>query len=150
IGDSPAPGYASGAAGVLIASGSLANDGTIIGGNGDVGGFGVEVRGGGTLINAGYISGGARPYSGQPTIAAAITFGSGASRLILDPGASATGAVIANASFNNVVELAAVAGAGTLRGGIGTQYQGFSTVTIDADADWTMTAVSSIAAGGQL
>ena len=141
----------SGGIGVDVTGGSLTNYGTITGGssgfggsggsgNGEgatgvpgFGGIGVRLESGGTLTDAGLIRGGA----GIAGLADAVYFGNGAARLILDPGASFDGSVVANAAFSNVLELASGASAGTLSG-LGSQFTGFANVTIDAGASWTL------------
>ncbi|HTW71161.1 MAG TPA: Hint domain-containing protein [Acetobacteraceae bacterium] len=152
------PGGAGGS-GVYIAAGQLTNDGTITGGTGGTGGpgksvklgaqgaggAGVQFRDGGTLTNAGFIGGG----GGIGGTAAAVYFGAGASRLILDPGASFSGAVVADAAFSNVLELAGSA-AGTLTGGFGAEYQGFNTILVDAGASWLLPVSNTIASGVSL
>ena len=144
----------SGGNGVSLASGSLSNAGTIIGGAGGTYGFGMQIGGfgyagtgvrfnsGGTLIDAGVINGGSQEVG----TADAVYFGTGAARLILDPGASFSGAVVADAAFSNVLELASASTAGKLSGGIGpAEYQGFTSIIVDAGARWTLTAANTIA-----
>ncbi|MDR3473758.1 MAG: Ig-like domain-containing protein [Devosia sp.] len=106
-------------------------------------GFGVVIYGGaGTITNAGTISGG---------VSAARFYGSGANRLIVDPGAVFTGNVIGEAG-TNTLELAA--GTGTI-GGISSTgtFQGFGTLAVDSGANWTLTgtdAVATVANAGTL
>ena len=100
-------------------------------------GIGVRLESGGTLTNAGLIRGGI----GLSGIADAVYFGGGASRLTLDPGASFSGAVVANAAFSNVLELASSANAGTLSG-LSSEFTGFANVTIDAGASWTLVSAT--------
>ena len=147
----------SGGVGVDVTGGSLTNDGTIAGGTDGAGGagsdggasgrigsggIGVLLPDGGALTNAGLIRGGA----GVTGIADAVYFVVEASRLILDPGASFSGAVVADAVFRNVVELASGASAGTISG-FGSQYIGFTQVVVDTGARWTLTGTNSIPAG---
>jgi hypothetical protein len=151
----PVPGGAGGT-GAYVMVNNLINHGAIVGGNGGAGrhyaywdipggpgGVGVRFLNGGTLIDAGFIGGG----TGVGGTAAAVSFGSGTSRLILEPGATFDGAVVANASYSNVLELATGISAGTLSGGIGSEYQGFSTIAVDFGADWTLTATNTLDAG---
>jgi hypothetical protein len=142
--------------GVYIGTGYLANRGTIIGGIGvaskyygyGYGGISVSFHGGGTLINAGFIGAGVGAY-GSVT-ANAVQFGSGASRLVLDPAGRFSGAVVANANYANMLELAAGTVGGTLIGCIGAEYRGFAAITVDADANWVLSASNTIAVGGSL
>jgi hypothetical protein len=155
------------AIGIELTGGSLINVGFIAGGTavvdlggaltnastGTIDGFGlfnlpaigVSLPNGGTVINAGRISG---SNGGD-----AILFGVKPSRLILQPGAVFSGAVVANVeprfgpgyTYENVMELAAGSGAGTLSGGIGYEYQGFDTISVDSGADWTISGFNTIA-----
>jgi hypothetical protein len=140
-----------GGAGISLSGGTLTNIGRIAGGaggavndifghlkTGGAGGVGVFFNGAGTLIDSGAIVGGGS--------ADAVDFGAGASRLILNAGASFVGKVVANASFGNTLELAAGAVAGTL-GGIGSQYLGFSQIVEDSGASWTLAGTNTIGAG---
>ncbi len=111
------------------------------GGGGGAGGAGVAFTGGGTLINAGAILG--------ADGADAVNFDTGAARLILDPGASFSGNVVADPAFTNVLELASGTTPGTLSG-VGTQYTGFTQTTIDAGASWTITGTDTFGAGSDI
>ena len=140
-------------AGVYIGTGYLTNRGTIIGGASNYtgygyGGIGVSFHSGGTLVNAGFIGGGIDTY--LTVTADAVHFGSGASRLILDPTGRFSGAVTANVNYANMLELAAGTVAGTLSGGIGAKYRGFAAIMVDADAYWVLSAANTIAVGGSL
>ncbi|HEV8679644.1 MAG TPA: hypothetical protein VGQ90_09740 [Stellaceae bacterium] len=116
---------------------TVANDGTIIG-NGSSG-AGVDLAfGGGTLINGGTITG----VSGY-----AVRFGGGNNRLIIEPGAVFVGAAYGGNGNNDVLELAA--GTGSIDGSPG-QYSGFENLTVDLLADWQLTGLASLAAGGTL
>lgn len=89
---------------------------------------GVLASGPATVWNAGTITGGKD----------AVYFDAGgANRLIKVAGAAFHGAVHAIAGGSNVIELASSANAGTLAG-LGSEYTGFQTVTIDAGAAWTV------------
>ena len=128
-----------GGTGIDLTGGSLTNDGVVVGGAGGgtsgAGGVGIRFHDGGTVTNAGSIGGG----SGAGGTADAITFGTGASRLIADPGAVFTGNVIADATFGNVLELASGNAAGVLNWGVGTAYQGFNAINVDPGATWALT-----------
>ena len=118
----------------LAAGGSVTNE---MGGS-ISGYFGVRANGtSATVENAGTISG-----SGANSVYLDAT---GTNRLIVDPGATFTGAVVANATAANTLELASGASAGTING-IGNQYQGFQTVTIDSGATWTIGQIYSAVA----
>lgn len=128
-----------GGAGVCVEAGSVINSGMIVGGApsdalGPNGGVGVAFASGGTLINAGVIEGGS---AGASAIADAVYFGTGTARLIVDPGASFVGAVVAAARYDNVVELTSAATAGTLAG-VGGSIVGFGTVAFDPGASWVV------------
>jgi len=101
--------------------------GTIAGGS-----YGVALRRGGTVVNAGLISGSTK----------AVHFTAGyTSSVVVDPGASFTGTVdggnTIGAAHISTLELASGASAGTLSG-LGTQFINFAHTTIDAGADWTL------------
>ena len=115
-----------GAAGGIINSGTISGTSTAFG-TGVY--FGVA---GSTLTNAGTISGGG---------GTAVAFSGGGNRLIVDPGAVFTG--IVNVGTGGTLELGSAAGIGTLSG-LGTEYLGFSTVTIDAGAQWTLAGSNSL------
>ncbi|HEX4505309.1 MAG TPA: Hint domain-containing protein [Alphaproteobacteria bacterium] len=88
---------------------------------------GVNLRGvAATLENSGTIAGGR--YS-------AYLNASGSNRLIVDAGAVFDGEVVARAGAANTIELTSGASAGTLTG-LGSEYVGFQTVTIDTGAIW--------------
>jgi hypothetical protein len=155
------------AIGIELTGGSLSNYGLVAGGTAvvDLGGgltnastgtiegfglfdlpaIGVFLPNGGTVTNAGTISG---SNGGD-----AILFGAKPSRLILQPGAVFSGAVVADGehhvspnAYYDIMELAAGTGTGTLSGGIGYEYQGFATISVDSGADWAITGANSIAA----
>jgi hypothetical protein len=132
-------GNVTGGAGVAVAGGgTLVNTGTIISG------VGVYLANGGTLTTAGTISGGA--YGGAA--ADAVLFAA-AGTLVVDPGASFVGKVVANASAVDALDLASGSSTGTLSG-IGTQYVDFTQITIGARASWSLTGANTIAAGATL
>ena len=142
-----------GGAGVTILTGSVTNVGAILGGGGGsggqgyhqvgapgIGGAGVLVATGGTLANGGLIAGGGNGGD-------AVDFGTGAARLVLDPGASFSGSVVADASLANVLELASAATAGSIVG-LGSAITGFGTIAFDSGASWSIAGSSpGIAAG---
>ncbi len=118
-------------AGISTADGGTVTNaagGTITGGT-----YGVKLSGAaGTVTNAGSIGG----------VTDAVDFAhSGSNRLIVDAGASFSGAVTA-AGTGNVIELASSATAGTLSG-LGSEYLGFQTVTIDSGAAWKVTGTEA-------
>jgi hypothetical protein len=116
----------------IEASGSVTNAsiGTITGAGG------VEIAGASaTLINAGTITG---------TSADAVYLDAASSNLlVVDAGAKFTGDVVAKAGVENTLELTSSASAGALTGGLGSQYLGFETVTIDAGASWNVEGTSA-------
>jgi hypothetical protein len=124
----------------------LTNSGTIIGGMGGEtkapsapeGGAAVYVNGG-TLMTTGTLIGGAGGAGGKGgPQGPAVAFGSNVGTLIITPNAVLSGAVLANTSVEDVLGLGG-ATSGTLTG-LGTQYVGFSSLTIEAGADWTVTS----------
>jgi collagen type I/II/III/V/XI/XXIV/XXVII alpha len=138
-----------GGTGVDITNSALTNDGTITGGNAPhgSGGIGVLFHGGGALTDAGFIGG------GNGGTADAVEFGTAASRLILDPGASFSGAVVADAAFSNLLELATGDGLGTTAGtlsGLGSSFTNFGRVIIDTGASWDLTGTNTLATGTTL
>ncbi|HUD60146.1 MAG TPA: Hint domain-containing protein [Acetobacteraceae bacterium] len=129
--------------GVLFLEGgtvSNASGGTISGGN-----DGILIRGNtGTVINAGGIAG----------TAAAVIFAAGyINRLVVDPGATFTGAVdggnTIGAAQVSTLELASGASAGTLSG-LGTQFIDFAQSTIDVSANWILSGDNTLVAGATL
>jgi hypothetical protein len=101
------------------------------------GGSGVEFGNGatGTVVNAGKI------VSNAGSTGTAIAFATGTNRLVVDPGASFTGHVTTGGG-PDTLELAA--GTGTFSG-IGSQFTGFGTVTVDTGATWTLTGANTAA-----
>ena len=155
-------GGGSGGTGVSLLGGTLINTGTIQGGNGGYGvytysiaagngGAGVYLDGG-TLITSGFIAGGAGGalLGGSQGGAAgdAVQFGALAATLVIDPGATFSGAVVANTAVNDVLELAGTAGA-TLSG-LGTEFTGFSTFIEASGANWTLSGPNSFAGAMQI
>ncbi len=98
---------------------------------------GVISLGPATVANAGVIAG---------AIDAVYFDGVGANRLIVDAGAVFDGAVKAIAGGANVIELASSTNAGRLSG-LGSEYLGFRTVTIDSGAAWTVAGAKGGFAG---
>jgi hypothetical protein len=94
---------------------------------------------GGTLINAGTISG------GNAAAADAVKFGSAAATLVIDPGAVFNGLVVANNGGDDTLELATGASAGTI-GGLGLSFTNFGTISVDAGANWGLSLANSLAA----
>ncbi len=152
-----------GGAGVNGSSGNVINNGTIGGGAGGTGGSGgvtgasgagaagVSFTFGGTVTNNGVIAG----ASG----ADAIDFGTGTSRLIYVPGATFTGTVnggnTIGGAFVSTVELGTSTSAGALAAegtltNLGTEFQNFAQVRVDAGAFWNMGGGDSLASGATL
>ncbi|HEX4505310.1 MAG TPA: Hint domain-containing protein [Alphaproteobacteria bacterium] len=93
--------------------------------------YGVDLRGANdTLENAGTIA-------ATGTAGVAVQMGGSATNLlIVDAGAVFDGTVVAtNSGATNTIELTSGASAGTLSG-VGSEYIGFQTITIDAGATW--------------
>ena len=133
-----------GGVGVQINGGSAVNTGTISGGNdtfsdryaGNAAGVTIN---GGTLTNHGTISGGTIEQGGVTP--AAVYFGSDGGTLIVDPGAVFNGDVIAKAGTSDALVLAGTQPA-TLSG-LGTQFTGFDTLTVENGAHWTLAGSAS-------
>jgi hypothetical protein len=120
---------------------------------------GIVIDGNGTVVNAGTIGFAGTVLPETPPAAPSLIFseetasstspiattsrpaidlaGSGANRLIVDPGAVFIGLVEANTAARNAMELASGSSAGTLTG-IGSQFTGFGTIQIDTGASWTL------------
>ncbi|WP_165361300.1 beta strand repeat-containing protein [Lichenibacterium ramalinae] len=115
--------------GVLdTATGTLTNAGTISASGPN--GIGVNLLGGGIVIDSGVISG--TDASGNPGGVAVNLGGAGNSRLVLDPGAALTGIAQA-AGTNNILEFAAGTGSTAVQD-IGTTITGFDNILVDAGA----------------
>jgi hypothetical protein len=110
------------------------------------------MRGGGELLNYGYISGagtaGANIESGTVfnagtisggTLSNSVDFRGDYNRLILAETSHLMGAVICYAGTHNVLELAGTAAktSGQI-GGLGTKFQGFETLQVDDAAHWRL------------
>ncbi|GAA5266632.1 hypothetical protein ACOSOMT5_P3061 [Acidiphilium sp. MT5] len=124
----------------LSGGGTFSNSGTITGGNGGsfqfpgivgAGGVGVLLNGG-TLLNSGLISGGA---SGSGVQTDAVYFGTNASTLIVEAGATFTGHVVANSTISDV--LAIGGSARVYLSSLGTEYQNFRSLAFDPGATGT-------------
>ncbi|MDR3506193.1 MAG: Hint domain-containing protein [Acidocella sp.] len=143
-----------GGVGVSLSGGALLTNSVFISGgaggdggaSGGKGGAGVYLNGA-TLINAGTIeggTGGAGAVNGS--VGAAVQFGSLASLLIVDPGASFIGNVIAQSSAFDILELSGTSTAALP--GIGTQFLNFSEISFASDAAWTIAGNSAGLAAG--
>lgn len=127
------------------AKSTISNSGNIEGGvilggppDGPVGGVVTNARGGfisgavyvyeGSVINAGTIA---------DTGGIAVQFGGSGGRFVDDPGGIVLGKVAASNNTGAVLELASGAEIGTLSGA-DQQFYGFSTVAVDAGAEWNI------------
>ena len=117
----------------------MTNTGTIAGTTS----YGISLQAGGTVTDSGTITGAA---------GTAISFGgSGANRLVLDPGYVLSGkAVGSTGGATNTLELASAASAGTVTAAFSTQFANFNTITVDAGANWTITGSGTLASGATL
>jgi hypothetical protein len=153
-----------GGVGVDISGGTeVVNYGSITGGRDGFGGGGSTAHGkygnggagvyldGGTLKNAGTISGGAAYGHGidKGTMGDAVQFGSAVGTLYVDPGAVFSGDVVANSSVDDTLVLT-----GTQSGGtgitLGTQFTGFQTLEFASGAQWTADVGAGAAPSGGL
>ena len=115
----------------LLAGGTIENAGQITGSGS---GFAAIYMNGGTLTDLGLISG--------TNGAAAMAFGATAATVILDPGAAFVGSVTGNGK-NDTLNLGG-SGPGTL-GGIGSEITGFKTNAVLAGSDWFLTGTNTLA-----
>lgn len=125
----------------LVSPGLVTNQsGGTISGN-----IGVDLFDGGTLLNAGTITG-----SGG----VAVTLASGVTdHVVFYPGGKFVGTVsggntIGSASISTL-ELASTSSTGVI-GGLGSTYVDFARTVIDSNAQWQMTGYNSLAAGSTL
>jgi hypothetical protein len=129
---------ASNGAGVALRSGGVvvnAAGATITGGYG-VSAFGYASSGP-TVVNAGTID-----ATGPNDFA--VFFQTGNDLLVDVPGAVFNGTVVTGGSA--MLELASAASIGTLTG-LGTDFAGFGTVTVDPSAQWNVSGSNSVASG---
>jgi hypothetical protein len=130
-----------------LQGGTLTNTGTITGGAGGSGneghvgaaGTGIYISGA-TLITSGTIGGGA----GHPA-ANAVSFGSTAGTLVIDPGAVFNGLVVASTSAPDTLVLGGTTAA-TLTG-LGTAFTKFATLDVQSHADWSLTGSNTLGTG---
>ncbi|WP_284946633.1 Hint domain-containing protein [Acidisoma cladoniae] len=130
-------------AGIVMSNGGIVDNaagGSILGGI-----DGIDIGNGGTIDNAGTIIG---------TTGDAVDFSgaTGHNKLVVHAGAIFAGAVTAASGGSNTLELAqqpSVPSAGTLSG-LGTQFTGFTTVTVDAGGDWDLAGANTLASGATL
>ena len=121
---------------------SAAGASVTVGSGGTVtGNRGIYLFSGGTVVDAGTISG---------TAGAVVFHAGGTGRLVIDPGAVLSGAVnggnTIGATSISTLELASGASTGTLSG-LGSQFINFAQATIDAGARWTFSGSNTIGAG---
>lgn len=114
---------------VRVGTSNIVNFGTISG----TAFVGVDLLGGGTIIDGGKIVGGNGP---------AVNLAGGNSLLKLYPGAALTGIATATGT-GNVLELASSASAGTISA-IGTSFKGFGAIAVDSGAQWTIIGANTI------
>jgi hypothetical protein len=130
-------------AGIVMSNGGIVDNaagGSILGGI-----DGIDIGNGGTIDNAGTITG---------TTGDAIDFSgtTGHNTLVVHAGAIFSGLVTAASGGSNTLELAQQSGvttAGTLSG-LGTQFTGFTDITVDAGATWDLAGVNALQSGATL
>ena len=140
-----------GGIGVSINTGTLVAGGTIIGGYGystghdtryaPNGGVGVYLNGG-TVIANGAIDGSSVSLQPTQTQADAVAFGTLAGTLVIHPTATFSGQVAATAGAGDALVLAG--NGGTLTG-LGTQFTGFDSLTVDTNSLWSLAGTSALA-----
>lgn len=125
-----------GSAVTVGSDGTLINSGELIGGGGSTANGLITSAGaiinGGVLITAGTIAGG----SVGGAAADAVEFTPAPGTLVVDPGAVFVGQVVAS-SLYDVLLLGSAGARGTLTG-LGSQFVGFTDLTIASGADWTI------------
>ncbi|MGC2411840.1 MAG: hypothetical protein WA459_03960, partial [Stellaceae bacterium] len=123
---------------VYLGTGTVSNFGTIVATGPS--GVGVELGGGGTVIDAGTIIGHTEIGFG----------GTGNDLLVLEPGyAALSGVYGGEGGGTNTLELGSAAGVGTVSG-LGSKFLFFGTVTVDAGARWVLSDSNTIGNGGTL
>ena len=129
-------------AGVLVSyGGGVTNGDAVHRGAVIEGGIGVVAYGGGaTVINYGTIA------SGYGAGGKAVDFAHSGNTLVLEAGGTFSGGVQGG---GGTLELGGGGGPGTLTG-LGAQYVGFGSVSVDAGAAWTLTGNNTIADGTSL
>jgi hypothetical protein len=145
--------------GVLILgdAGTVDNDGSIAG----TARYGIELRSGGSVTNAasasitGGVDGVRLTAGGTLTNAGMITGTSGAAvyfeglapgLLVLDPGYGFSGMVSGSTAASDTLELASAGGTGVLTG-LGTEFVNFGQIAFDAGAEWSIAGNASGLAG---
>jgi hypothetical protein len=125
-------------AGVYISNGTaeVAN----LGSNALIKGYYGVALGYGTITNGGTIA------SNQGTSGTAIKFAAGADRVIIEPGATFIGTVVVENPLNSGATELAGTTAATFTGP-GTRFTNFSTVDVDAGANWTLAGNNTILSG---
>ena len=93
---------------------------------------------GSTLVNAGTIT-----ATGGPKVTA--TFGAPNDLLVILPGAVFNGGVLGGGT-NSTIELASAASTGALSG-LGSDFDGFDAIQVDAGASWNLSGLNSVDPG---
>ncbi len=118
-------------------------EGTIAGGDAENGaplaGIGIDLKDGGYIQDSGLIAG------GNDGVGDAIDFGTGASELIVEQGASFTGAVVGDPLVVNQLVLGTTGGMLDMGG----SFSGFDSITFDDGAGWVLQGDSAELAAGQ-
>lgn len=100
--------------------------------------YGVDLTAGGTLTNAGTITGSDGP---------AVAFGgTGSNLLVLEPGFAFSGVVSGGTSASNTLELASTTSIGTVTG-LGAQFLHFGSIVFDPGAEWSISGLQRGLAG---
>ncbi len=140
--------------GANIFGGTLVNTGIIFGGIGRSLSAGVGAfLDGGTLIDSGRIFGGYQEEGGNRLLYPAVSFGSQASTLIIDPGNQFSGSSIGSPAIkgnaNDTLILGGSDASGTMSY-LGSFLDGFGVIGVSAGATWSLSQTNTLGPGTPL
>jgi hypothetical protein len=138
----------------LSGGANFTNTGTLAGGAGGAGGFngarttGQHGRAGGGVSGAGaYVIGGTLVNAGTISGSNAVVLGANAGTLVVESGAVFNGKILANSAVADVLEFAG--SSASEFSGIGTSTEGFTQISFAPGAAWTIEGNTSGLASGQ-